>query len=196
MEAEMHNLKKSMAMPCLILSLGLASSVEADVIENLTFAGSATCGDANCSSFGSGPVFGSYTADITSGTVVGPWSFSTPLGVMSSTTAGSDATIVDRFGDINVAFEEATPFEFIQFFFPAADTQLIGALASNIVSDACTPASTSSCYPDYTVTGVGQLTSTVTTPEPSTLMLIGAALLATGLFGRKLSSRKFGRSRR
>lgn len=185
----MYNLKKSMGLPCLLLSLGLVSSAKADVIENLTFAGTATCGDANCTSFGSGPVFGSYSADITTGTVVGPWSFSTPLGVMSSTTAGSDAFIVDRFGDINIAFEEATPFEFIQLFFPGADTQLIGALATNIASDACTPASAASCYPDYTVTGVGQLTSTVTSPEPSTLMLIGAAMLAVGVLGRKLSRR-------
>lgn len=55
---------------------------------------------------------------------------------------------------------------------------------------ASSAASTASCYPDYKVTGVGQLTSTVTTPEPSTLlMLIGAALLATAVLGRKLSSR-------
>lgn len=174
-----------LTLSCLLLAMCLVTSARADTIENLSFDGFATCGDSHCTSFGSGPVSGTYSLDVTTQTIVGPWSFNTPLGIMASSTAGANSSVTDRFGDINPGFAESTPFEFIQFFFPGADTQEIGALATNITSDACTPASASSCFPDYAVTGVNQLTSSYTTPEPSNLVFLGFAAAALVVAGRR-----------
>jgi hypothetical protein len=176
------------ALSGLLTMIVSVASAAADTIENLSFDGFATCDDSFCTSFGSGPVSGNYSLDLNTETIVGAWSFSTPLGIMSSSTPGATAPLVARFGDINPGFEETTPFEFIQFFFPIADTQLIGALATNINSDACTPEmGQAACHPDYTVTGVNQLTSTTTTPEPSSLIFLMVAMAAVVSFSPKKS---------
>ncbi len=179
----------STVLSYLLLMIGLMASAKADTIEILSFDGYATCDDSFCTSFGSGSVSGTYDLDITNQTIVGAWSFSTPLGIISSSGTGADGSVVDRFGDINPGFALTTPFEFIQFFFPAADTQEIGALATNINSNACTPITGEfACHPDYIVTGVNQITGTITTPEPSSLIFLVVAMLAVLGFSLKKSS--------
>jgi hypothetical protein len=180
----------SRALSCVLLTIGLVASAKADTIENLSFDGFANCIDSFCASFGSGPVSGTYSLDVNMQTIVGPWSFSTPFAVISSSGTGANSSIVDRFGDINPGFAEDTSTfaEFVQFFFPGADTQEIGALATNINSDACIPITgQEACHPDYTVTGVNQLISTTSTPEPSSLIFLGVAMLAVVGFSLKKS---------
>lgn len=110
-------------LACLLLTVFVPTSAKGDTIENLSFDGFASCSDSFCAGFGSGTAFGTYSLDLDTQTIVGAWSFSTPLGIISSTGTGADASVTDRLGDINPAFLLSNPFEFIQFFFPSADTQ-------------------------------------------------------------------------
>ena len=163
----------------LFVILAQASAYATDIVESLVFTGTATC-VSTCDGFGSsGSLTGAYTLDVTTQTIVGPWSFSTPFGVLSSSDTGASAVIVNRFGDINPEFQEQTSspnfLEFVQFFFPNTDTQEIGALATNINSDACFNTSTptqAQCSPAYTITG-----TSAATPEPFSLLLLGTGLL-------------------
>jgi len=167
-----------MALSCLLLATCLAASAKADTIETLSFTGTATCDDATCASYGSGPVTGTYSLDVTTQTLVGPWSFTMPSGVISSTDSGASDYLVDRFGDINPGFEEASGVTaFLQFFFPITDTTELGSVsAASVGSDACIYVSTNSCDPDYIITGTVSL---VSTPEPGAagLMLLGVGML-------------------
>jgi probable HAF family extracellular repeat protein len=162
----MHGARSSLlrliplAMVCLPHTVLLAQSPQADTIEHLVFTGTATCTDSFCSDFGSGPVTGTYSLDVTSQKIVGAWSFSTPFGKLSSADAGALAYLVDRFGDINPGFQLSTSksIEFIQFYFPGTDTGELGALDPNIGSDACIniPGGENgelACDPDYSVKG-------------------------------------------
>jgi hypothetical protein len=196
----MSNLSKftPTALVCMLMTTSLAALARADVIENLEFSGTATCVDTNCSSFGSGPLTGTYSLDVTMQTIVGPWSFSTPFGVIASSDAGASAAVFFRSGDNNPGFEDTTstpPFlQFVQFYFPGADNQEIGPLDTTTFSgdpvlagggDACiNNAGSTSCDPDYAVAGATRLTGTITTPEPSSLIVLGVAML--GLMGFNL----------
>ena len=57
-----------------------------DQIETLVFTGTATCvaqpgvANARATCSGSAPVTGTYSLDLTTKSIVGPWSFSTPFG--------------------------------------------------------------------------------------------------------------------
>jgi hypothetical protein len=170
----------------------LAGPAKADEIENLVFTGTATCEDSFCSSFGSGPLTGTYILDVTTQTIVGAWSFSTPFGVISSTAASSFAEVVDRFGDVNSGFgiQTSTFSDFVQFYFPSTDPQEIGALATNLNSDACLniPSFMGGCNPGYLVTGTTALAvATAATPEPSSLLLLGVGMLGVLGLGVKRS---------
>lgn len=172
--------KFMMALSCLLL---MAVSVKADTadIENLVFTGTATCFLASCAGFGSGPLTGTYSLDVDTQTIVGPWSFSTPFGTIASTDTGASAPIssVPGTSDIGPAFQEVTTspnfFEFVFLLFPSTNLQEIGPLATDIHSDACynLPGPALACTAGYVVTG-----STTFAPEPSSLFL-----LCTGLFG-------------
>jgi hypothetical protein len=188
----MLKLKKfrTISLSCLLLPMFLAGPAKADQIENLVFTGTATCEDSFCSSFGSGPLTGTYSLDVTTQTIVGAWSFSTPFGVISSTAAGSFTEVVDRFGDVNPEFgiyNISTFADFVQFYFPSTDPQEIGALATNLNSDACLniPSFMGGCNPGYLVTGTTALA--VATPEPSSLLLLGLGMLGVLGLGVKRS---------
>jgi hypothetical protein len=173
------------ALPGLLLAAWLTAAAKADSIENLVFTGTATCEDSTCSSFGSGPITGAYTFDVTTQTILGAWSFSTPFGVISSSASGAGAFLEGFNGDNGSVFDEATftpPFyDFVWLFFPAADTEQLGALATNQPSEGCQNIpGMEACSPDYIVTGATALA----TPEPSTWMLLGIGML--GLVGISL----------
>jgi hypothetical protein len=171
------------ALSCLLLTVCLAVSAKAGSIENLVFTGTATCEGSTCSSIGSGPVTGTYSFDITTQTIVGAWSFSTPFGVVSSSASGGGSFQEGRDGDNGSVFYDATstpPFyDFLWLFFPGSDTEQLGALATNLDSEGCqTLSGEEACYPDYKVTGATALA----TPEPSSWMLLGIGMLV-GLVG-------------
>jgi hypothetical protein len=181
--------KLSLLVAALSVAFVCASTAKAtDVMENLAFAGTATCGDSFCSGYGTGPITGTFSLDVTTQTIVGSWSFSGPFGTVSSSQAGSTSFLVDRFGDINPGFQESSGVvSFIQFFFPLADTTEIGALATNVNSDACLYTAPDACDPDYVITGTMQLVST-SAPEPGSaaLVVIGIGILGLTLAMRKL----------
>ena len=143
-----------------------------DQIETLVFTGTATCiaqpGVANASATcsGSGPITGTYSLDLTTNTIVGSWSFSTPFGVVSShQTSPSDYPFPgcgygDRGGQnfneptyVWAFFEIQTYIEYpctviqefsINLYFPPTDTAEVGALLPAGSSPAL--ASGNACY--------------------------------------------------
>lgn len=175
------------------LLLALPTQATADTIENLTFTGTATCTDSFCTSYGSGSISGTWSLDLTTNTIVGPWSFSTPFGVLSSTTAGASANTISSSpagGGVPVdgSFFElnaGTLFDWVGLSFPTTDPQQLGAVSTTGLSLACVPFGTGFCYPDYLITGTSALSlSPPPTPEPASL-----GLLAIGLLGLLLRTR-------
>jgi hypothetical protein len=156
------------AQSCLLLTMCPAASAQVtsapgDQIETLVFTGTATCAaqpgvtNANATCSGSGPITGTYSLDLTTKTIVGSFSFSTPFGGVDDLTAapviisglsspfygcGSNPYTYgpsNVSGSIYVEFGNQSYIEYpctvietysINFFFPAADTEEIGALAS------------------------------------------------------------------
>lgn len=167
------------------LLLCLPAHATADIIENLSFTGTATCTDSFCTSYGSGSLTGSWSLDLTTNTIVGPWSFSTPFGVLSSTAAGASANTISSspagggvpvdgsFFDLNAG----TVFDWVGLSFPNTDPQQLGAVSTTGLSLACVPYGTGFCYPDYLVKGTSAL-SPASTPEPASLGLLAIGLLA------------------
>jgi hypothetical protein len=172
---------------CLLLTLTTARTVRADQIENLVFTGTATCTASSCSSFGTGPITGTFTLDVTTQTFEDAWSFSTPFGMISSADPGTSTSITDKNGGFAAVFQESSGsfFEFVQLTF--SNPQELGTLLDVVSSDAChTIPKQGGCTPDYTVTGSTVL-APVATPEPPSLMLFGAGMVGVlGLSLRRL----------
>jgi len=146
------------ALSCLMLTTCLAASAIADTIENLAFTGTATCGDGRCANFGSGPISGTYSLDATTQTIVGAWSFSTPLGLIASSDALANSSVLfspvfdDTIAEFYLnSFNPPVFFEYVALGFAPTDTPELGGLA---VGQLCTNnPGTDSCDPDYAVTG-------------------------------------------
>jgi hypothetical protein len=153
---------------------------KADSLENITFSGTATCITDACA-YTVGPFTGSYTLDVTTQTVVGPWSISLPYTTISSTDAGSYADITGAsvtFGESN-----STTLDYASLFFSPGDLAEIGTLTN--ASNFCAPFAGlgyPACYPDaYNLTGATSLASTAA-PEPSQAsLLLGGLLLLLGI---------------
>ncbi len=144
---------ESVALSCLLLVICLAAPAKADQIINLSVAGTVTCNSSTCGV--SGPLSGAYSLDVTTQTIVGPWSFSTPFGTFSSSEAGAFANLTYSAGYVgaNIGISTASPpvFEYVLLYYPASDTQQTGALGP---SYACSPVpGAESCYPENTVSG-------------------------------------------
>ncbi len=191
------------ALSAFLLTVCLASSAKADTIENLLFTGAATCINAFCSGIGSGAVTGTYTLDVTTGTI-GAWSFSTPFGVMNSADIGASYGVFVGGGpsgnDIGSGFQVYVPsplsYTLVLLYFPAGDIQELGALDPAQLSFGCsaTPGVQNvggSCNPDYTITGATTLATPVATPEPGTgvLSMVGIGLLGLSMVRRRCMAR-------
>lgn len=176
----MRNILAMVLILGLLLVIGPTTAKANDIVENLVFNDTATCVSSACAAFGfsSGPLTGSYQFDVTTQMIVGPWSFSSPLRMLSSTDVGANATVStlgvpgdtgDSFGISTASFGE-----FFTLYFPGAGpgAQQIGPVDS--ASNGCTPeAGGGACDPGvYAVTG-----ATTLAPEPSSLLLLGTGLL-------------------
>jgi len=145
-----------MALSCLLLMICLSASAAADQVINLAVTGTVTCSpEYTCGSFPTGPLSGTYSLDITTQTVVGAWSFSTPFGVISSNQTGAYAQSVSSAGyiGVNLGINTGNPpfFEYVLLYYPGTDTQQTGTLGP---SYACSPITgEEGCYPENTVSG-------------------------------------------
>ncbi len=190
-------------LKCLLLMVFPTAAAKADLIETLAFTGTATCQAPypDCSTYPTGPLTGTYSVDVDTQTIVGAWSFSTPFASFSSSDTGAVAGIHDQLGDIIAGFtiETLTPLflEGVTFLFPGSDPQLLGGLdTGNIVpSFACAnfpggSGGNAACDPAYVVTGSNSLVSSTTTPEPSSLSLLGIGILSLLVLSRRRPTRR------
>lgn len=148
-----------------------------DTIENLVFVGTATCmpGFAyqECTGGTVGPAFGSYTLDVTTQKIVGPWSFVSPFASFTSGDPGARAVVSNDAmnGGISydvVAFsEQTTGFnEDFNFGFEGVNALAeLGIIANPppfqvVISGICQNAPGSSphgCEPDVNIAGATSL---------------------------------------
>ena len=188
----------------LAVTLCLVMSARADVIENLDFTGTATCElpatypgySALCGGTGNGPIKGMFSFDVTTQTLVGPWKFSTPFGVFSSTDTGAIDIVVGDLGDVVDGFDVQTPSALngVSLYFLSTDTQEIGPLANNLAADfgfaaggiGCqndAEAGAGACILDYGINGSTSLATA--TPEPRWASILVGSLFLVGLYRRK-----------
>lgn len=155
---------------------------KADNIENITFSGTATCITEACI-YTVGPFTGFYTLDVTTQTVIGPWTISLPYTTISSTDADSYANVSGasvEFGESNsVTLDNAT------LVFSPGNLAEIGSITTG--SNFCAPFGITpepTCYTDaYLLAGTTTTPSTAA-PEPSEgALLLAGILLLLGIGG-------------
>jgi hypothetical protein len=166
--------------------LNSAPAAKADTIENLFFAGTATCEtgfgtNQECSSGGS--VTGAYNLDVDNQTIVGAWLFTTPYGVFSSSSPGSSAEVFPRtqggFSDDEVDFS-LIPNAVLTLAFAVPNADELGpvvplAAGLGYASAICqNVGGGGGCVPDVSLSGITTTASSV--PEPSYFLLLSIGL--------------------
>jgi hypothetical protein len=176
-------------MLCVLMIPRSASADDADVV-TLSFTGSLSCG-TSCAD----PITGTYSFDPDTDSIVGPWSFSSVLGSVSSTGGGA-------FAGTETSADQgfAGTFQLLDFVSGTSGLQLAFSGANGfdglLVTNALIPGPTvfTGTYADPSMFANGDtesvfdvssgFTSVVTaTPEPSSILLLGlgfAGLLALG----------------
>src|SRR5215472_748410 len=194
-----HPMRNLAVISALVLAFNI-SVARADVIEDLSFKGTATCKNINvpgqtCTPGTTGPLTGTYKLDVTTQMIIGNWLFASPFGSFASSDPGASATVFD--GVVNnginydvAEFAEQTNnpvfLEVLGFGFTGPNALLeLGAISTPVpvevvISGMCLNVPNSQvpgCLPDVDITGV-----TAPVPEPGSLPLLASALLgAAGL---------------
>jgi hypothetical protein len=161
-------------MSGVLLLFLLVTGASADTIVNLNFTGTATCTFGFICGSTVAPFTGTYSLDVNTQTIVGPWSFSTPFGTLSSTATNATAFVVGVSGDVLVTFANYSPLMYVGLFFPGSDPEEIGPVTTDLNSIACqpVPGSLTLCYPDYIIAGRNTVV-----PEGSELAMLGLAVI-------------------
>jgi|SRR5581483_5463996 len=210
-------MRRQVIWRCWLISLvgfsliGLTGSVKADTIENLVFTGTAACQSPfefqECTPGSVGPLTGTYTLDVTTQQIIGPWSFTSPFFSHSSSDPGASAFVSDNIIQSGVSYDlanfevlTATFLETLTLGFTGAgDLTELGPISTPAVittngfSGICqnvpghTPAG---CEPDVNIAGSTTLvTSSVPEPSSGALIEIAIALLGALLWCKRVASK-------